>query len=174
MVTFVHGNIFESSAQVITNPVNCVGVMGAGLALLFKNKFPAMFEDYKVLCKNKSVIPGKPYLWENDQVQVLNFPTKRHWQDQSLLKDIEDGLQYLASHYEEMGLQSLALPPLGCGLGGLNWPDVRSLIEKHLGPLSDLEVYVYEPNDAAKSLKDPNQAKPNELSKRDDFAASPS
>jgi len=75
----------------------------------------------------------------------LNFPTKRHWKENSYIEDIEFGLKYLANHYEQMGIQSLAMPPLGCGNGGLNWEDVRSLIEKHLGKLADLDFYVYEP-----------------------------
>jgi O-acetyl-ADP-ribose deacetylase (regulator of RNase III) len=145
LVTFVRGNIFESSAQVITNTVNCVGVMGAGLALEFKNKFPTMFDGYKIRCQKKEVTPGVPYLWENDSAQILNFPTKRHWKESSLIGDIEDGLKYLAANYQKMGLQSMALPPLGCGLGGLDWQDVKPLVEKYLGPLPDLEVYVYEP-----------------------------
>ena len=144
MITFVQGNIFESSAQVITNTVNCAGVMGAGLALQFKNKFPSMYSDYKSRCDKNIVIAGIPYLWEDDQTQILNFPTKRHWKDDSLLTDIDAGLKYLANNYQTMGIQSLAIPPLGCGLGGLNWNEVKPLIEKYFASVSDLEVYVYE------------------------------
>ena len=149
MVTFVRGDIFSSPAQVLTNTVNCVGVMGKGVALEFKKLYPQMFSDYKAKCDEGSVKPGEPYLWEDDSVQVLNFPTKRHWKDGSLLQDIEDGLKYLAESYEQMGLQSLAMPALGCGLGGLKWSDVQPLIEKHLGSISDLDVYVYEPQSSA-------------------------
>jgi len=173
LVTFVRGNIFESSAQIITNTVNCVGVMGAGLALEFKNKFPEMFNDYKTRCQKNEVVAGKPYLWENDKVQILNFPTKRHWQDKSLLNDIEDGLRYLATQYQEMGIQSLALPPLGCGLGGLSWDDdVKPLIEKYLGSLSDLEIYVYEPSVTSEKSNRNNQRDLPSSARKDDVAAS--
>jgi O-acetyl-ADP-ribose deacetylase (regulator of RNase III) len=145
MVTFTSGDIFNSAAQVITNTINTVGVMGAGLALKFKNRFPQMFEDYHQRCANGKVKQGEPYLWEDENVQILNFPTKRHWQEPSRLEDIEAGLKYLASNYQTMSIQSLALPPLGCGLGGLNWDQVRPLIDRYLGGLSDLEVFVYEP-----------------------------
>jgi O-acetyl-ADP-ribose deacetylase (regulator of RNase III) len=144
VVTFMNGNIFESSSQVLTNSVNCVGVMGGGIALEFKNRYPQMFSDYKVKCDQGNV---KPYLWEDDSAQVLNFPTKRHWRDKSLIQDLDDGLRYLAGNYESMGLQSLAMPALGCGLGGLKWSEVRPLIEKHLGSIPDLDVYIYEPQD---------------------------
>ena len=93
MVTFLRGDIFSSPAQVLTNTVNCVGVMGKGVALEFKSRYPQMFNDYKIKCDQGDVKAGQPYLWEDDSVQVLNFPTKRHWKDGSLLQDIEDGLK---------------------------------------------------------------------------------
>jgi O-acetyl-ADP-ribose deacetylase (regulator of RNase III) len=148
MIHFVRGNLFQSAAQVLTNTVNCVGVMGKGVALEFKGRFPAMFEDYRSRCEKGEVRPGRPYLWEDDRAQILNFPTKRDWRNPSLLSDIEDGLRYLAAHYQELGIHSLAMPALGCGNGGLKWDVVRPLIEKHLGPISDLDVYVYEPDSA--------------------------
>ena len=153
MVTFVKGDIFKSPAQVLTNTVNCVGVMGKGVALEFKNRYPQMFNDYKSKCDQGNVKPGQPYLWEDDSTQVLNFPTKRNWRDKSLLQDIEDGLKHLASSYEQMGIQSIAMPALGCGLGGLKWSEVQPLIVKHLGSISDLDVYVYEPQNVA-AIKD--------------------
>ncbi len=154
MVTFVRGDIFKSPAQVLTNTVNCVGVMGKGVALEFKNRYPQMFSDYKVKCAQGQVKPGQPYLWENDSTQVLNFPTKRHWRESSLLQDVEDGLKYLAESYEQMGIQSLAMPALGCGLGGLKWSVVQPLIVKHLGTIPDLDVYVYEPQTATSIRSD--------------------
>lgn len=153
MVTFVKGDIFKSPAQVLTNPVNCVGVMGKGLALEFKNRYPQMFGDYKSKCNQGKVKPGQPYLWENDSTQVLNFPTKRNWRDSSLIQDIEDGLKYFATSYEKMGIQSIAMPALGCGLGDLKWSEVQPLIVKYLGDLPDLDVYVYEPQDTT-AIKD--------------------
>lgn len=162
MVTFVKGDMFKSPAQVLTNTVNCVGVMGAGVALEFKNRHPMMFEDYKAKCDRGEVKPGQPYLWEDDFVQILNFPTKRDWRNDSVFQDIEDGLKHLANSYADMGIQSIAMPALGCGLGGLDWSDVRPLIEKHLGPLPDLDVYVYEPQIAksqTRSDRDGNHKK---------------
>lgn len=163
MVTYVNGDIFKSPAQVLTNTVNCVGVMGKGIALEFKNRHPKLFSDYKVRCDQGKVKLGEPYLWEDDRVQILNFPTKRHWKDNSLLQDIEDGLKYLANNYDKMSLQSIAMPALGCGNGGLNWNDVMSLIDKYLGAIPDLDVYVYEPQIAA-SQKDPSDKKDSESS----------
>lgn len=145
MITFVTGDIFSSPAQVLTNPVNVVGVMGNGLAAEFKARFAEMFADYSQRCEKGEVQPGRPYLWENEHAQILNFPTKRHWRDPSLLDDIELGLQYLVAHYQDMGIHSIAIPALGTGLGGLKWTDVRLLIEKHLSNIADLEVFVYEP-----------------------------
>ncbi len=149
MITYLKGNLFDSAAQAITNTVNCVGVMGKGVALEFKNRLPEMYEDYQARCKNGAVQPGKPYLWENEKVQVLNFPTKRHWNESARLSDIEAGLKYLADHFDDLGLQSLAMPALGCGNGGLRWEDVRPLIDKYLGALPTFDVYVYEPSASA-------------------------
>jgi O-acetyl-ADP-ribose deacetylase (regulator of RNase III) len=160
MITFTSGNLFDSNAQVLTNTVNTVGVMGAGIALEFKRRHPPMFEDYRRRCDAGQVRPGEPYLWEDDRVQILNFPTKRDWKNPSRLEDIEAGLRYLAANYRRMGIQSLALPPLGCGLGGLQWQQVRPLIERYLGPLPDLEVYVYEPAAAAEQPGDDKSSKP--------------
>lgn len=154
MITYITGDIFKSKAQVITNTVNCVGAMGKGLALEFKKRYPEMFEDYKKRCESREVLPGRPYLWENEKVQILNFPTKRHWKESSRLSDIEDALKYLAENYAQMGITTLALPPLGCGLGGLEWSEVKPLIENYLGPIADLEVFVYEPQGEAKRLDD--------------------
>lgn len=156
MVTYVSGDIFSSPAQVLTNPVNTVGVMGGGLALEFKNRFPGLFEDYSRRCNEGRFIHGQPYLWEDDRHQVLNFPTKRDWRDPSRLEDIDAGLAYLASCYREMGIHSIAIPALGAGLGGLDWNDVRQLIDKHLGTLPDLEVYAYQPAQAV--IKDDSSA----------------
>ena len=147
MIAYLKGNIFDAPAQVITNAVNCVGVMGGGIALQFKERLPDLFRDYAARCEAKQVRIGVPYLFENDTIQVLNFPTKNDWRNQSRLEDIELGLKYLASNYGAMGIYSIALPALGCGLGGLEWKDVKPLIEKHLGSLPDLDVLVYEPLD---------------------------
>lgn len=151
MITYKTGNLLQSSAQVLTNTVNCVGVMGKGIALQFKNNFPEMFEDYKKRCDKGEVKLGEPYLWDNGQVQIINFPTKGNWKENSRLEDIESGLKYLACNYEKMGINSISLPPLGCGNGGLNWKDVKNLINKYLGPLDLLDVYVYESYEAVQA-----------------------
>lgn len=159
MITYIQGNLFESPAQVLTNTINCAGAMGAGIALEFKKLFPAMHQDYLLRCKNGEVRPGIPYLWENDSVQILNFPTKRHWKENSRMEDIEQGLAYLVNNYQKLGIATLALPPLGCGLGGLSWGDVRPIVEKHLGEIQDLEVFVYEPRAGASSANKGNNNK---------------
>ena len=156
MITYIVGDIFQSPAQVLTNPVNCVGVTGKGLALEFKNRYPNLFEDYKASCNRNEVRIGFPYIWENNYVQILNFPTKRHWKETSEIQTIDVGLKYLAENYQKMGIQSLAMPPLGCGLGGLEWSEVYPLIEKYLEDIPDLEVFVYE-SEALRSLRNSNK-----------------
>ena len=173
MVTYVQGDIFKSPAQVLTNPVNCVGVMGKGVALEFKNRYSGLFADYKTLCDKQEVIPGQPYLWENDSVQVLNFPTKRHWKEDSRLEDIEAGLKYLADNYTHMGIDSIAMPALGCGNGGLNWNDVRLLIDKYLGSIIDLDVYVYLPQQTEIQVVHDCKNQKTQLNLFDDAAAKP-
>ena len=142
MLHFVHGDIFKSQMQVITNPVNCVGVMGKGLALAFKNAYPLHFKEYHRICLLGALRVGVPRLIETDTRPILIFPTKHHWRNPSQIEFIDEGLKYLADHYQEMGIKSLALPKLGAGLGGLPWTSVRSLIVKHLGSLPiNIEVY---------------------------------
>lgn len=142
-------DIFESGAQTLVCPVNCVGVMGAGLALAFKHRFaPALFPDYQRVCENGQLKPGEPWLtrWEISSTPgVLYFPTKDHWRDTSKLADIEAGLAMLAEHYADWwGITSIAIPALGCGLGGLDWADVKPLIESALEP-TDMRVELYPP-----------------------------
>jgi len=145
MVTFVKGNIFDSPAQVLTNPINCVGKMGKGLAKVFADKFPAMEKNYIKRCSENKVKIGAPYLWEDDKTQILNFPTKKHWKNLSNIQDIEEGLNFIAQNYIDMGIGTLALPALGAGLGGLDWNEVKEVIFRVLNPISDLHVFVYEP-----------------------------
>lgn len=171
MISYTKGNILQSPAQVITNPINCVGVMGAGLAAQFKNNYPEMFQDYAQRCSNGDVKPGTPYLFENSEIQILNFPTKRHWRDPSLTEDIEAGLKFLADNYKSMGIYTLALPALGCGLGGLEWNVVKQLIEKHLGNIPDLEVFVYEPDATAKQVPGASEVKSRKPGASDGLAA---
>lgn len=147
MVRFVTGNLFDSKAQTLVNTVNCVGVMGKGIALAFKDRFPAMFEHYRDLCERGEVQPGVLTLYTDTVPWVINFPTKRHWRGRSRLDDIEAGLVALVRQCREWQIESLAMPALGCGHGGLNWSDVRPLIERHLGNM-DIDIEVYEPTPA--------------------------
>jgi O-acetyl-ADP-ribose deacetylase (regulator of RNase III)/uncharacterized protein YwgA len=145
------GDMFESNAQTLVNTVNCVGVMGKGVAQEFKRRFPSMFEDYKVRCDHHQVRLGEPYLYRDLTGQViLNFPTKDHWRSPSRLKSIEEGLDYLVAHSAKWGIESVAMPPLGCGNGGLDWSEVGPLIYRKLKTLP-INVELYAPYGTPKS-----------------------
>jgi O-acetyl-ADP-ribose deacetylase (regulator of RNase III)/uncharacterized protein YwgA len=137
------GDLFASQAQTLVNTVNCVGVMGKGVAEQFKRRFPEMFEDYKSRTDWKAVRLGEPYLYQDSSgARIVNFPTKDHWRSPSRIADIERGLDYLAKHTEQWNVTSIALPPLGCGNGGLEWSEVGPLIYSKLHDLPiDIEVY---------------------------------
>jgi len=137
--------MFKSKAQTLVNTINCVGVMGKGVALEFKKRFPAMFRDYEARCNRKEVKLGKPYLYKGLALPwILNFPTKDHWRSVSHLKDIIRGLEYLLTHYREWGISSLAVPPLGCGQGQLEWKVVGPTLYRYLSKL-DIPVELYAP-----------------------------
>lgn len=139
------GDILKSKAQSLINTVNCVGVMGKGIALEFKNRFPDMYEDYVRRCEHGEVKPGIPYLYKTlFPPQIINFPTKDHWKSISKVSDIERGLKYLAEHYKEWGVTSLAIPPLGCGNGQLEWRVVGPLIYRFVKDMP-LPVVMYAP-----------------------------
>lgn len=139
------GDLFESKAQTLVNTVNCVGVMGKGVALGFRNRFPAMHDDYVQRCARGEVKLGKPYLYRQPNGPwVLNFPTKDHWRSMSRLRDVTAGLEYLKAHYREWGIRSLAVPPLGAGHGGLEWHVVGPTLYRHLSQL-DIPVELYVP-----------------------------
>lgn len=145
MVRIRTGNLFDSSAQTWVNTVNCVGVMGAGIALEFKKRFPEMFEDYVERCRKGEVKLGRPYLYRRLLPPwILNFPTKDHWRSVSKLSDIVQGLEYLEQHYQEWGITSLAVPPLGCGQGQLEWSVVGRTLYRHLSRLT-IPVELYAP-----------------------------
>ncbi len=146
MVTTITGDMFSSNAQTLVNTVNCVGVMGKGVALAFKERFSEMYEEYVRLCNAKRVHLGEPYLYRQlAGPWVLNFPTKDHWRSVSKLSDIVNGLKYLERHYEEWGITSLAVPPLGCGQGGLEWRVVGPTLYRHLSRLK-IPVELYAPH----------------------------
>ena len=121
MIKVLEGDMFQSTAQTLVNTVNCVGIMGKGVALEFKNRFPDMFKDYVERCNRGEVKIGQPYLYKSLFLPwILNFPTKDHWRSVTNLQDIVHGLDYLLSHYKEWGITSIAVPPLGCGHGVLS------------------------------------------------------
>ena len=145
MIKVLMGNLLESKAQTLVNTVNCVGVMGKGIALQFKDQFPEMFKDYVVACKRKELRPGKPYLHKRlFPPWILNFPTKDHWRSVSRMEDITQGLKYLIEHYKEWGITSLAVPPLGCGHGQLDWKVVGPTLYRYLSQF-DIPVEMYAP-----------------------------
>jgi O-acetyl-ADP-ribose deacetylase (regulator of RNase III) len=147
------GDLFSSQAQTIVNTINCKGIMGAGIALRCKKLFPEVYADYVVRCKSKSVKTGEPYLFCRDQTPwILNFPTKNHWRNHSKLHYISDGLMYLANHYNQWGITSLAFPALGCGNGGLLWPDVGPIMYASLQQFH-IPVTIYLPDEIPSEQK---------------------
>jgi O-acetyl-ADP-ribose deacetylase (regulator of RNase III)/uncharacterized protein YwgA len=145
MVKVLFGNIFDSKAQTLVNTVNCIGVMGKGIALKFKERFPDMFNDYVERCNRSEVRLGKPYLFKRlTPPWILNFPTKGHWRSVSRIEDIVKGLIYLLQHYKEWEITSLAVPPLGCGQGQLEWKIVGPTLYRYLRQL-DIPVELYAP-----------------------------
>src|SRR5215207_6876641 len=145
MVKVIVGDLFESDAQTLVNTVNCVGVMGKGVALEFKKRFPEMYADYVARCDHHEVRLGKPYVFRRSALPwVLNFPTKDHWRSVTKLSDIEEGLRYLTSHYRDWEITSMALPPLGCGNGQLEWRIVGPTLYRYLKEI-DVPVELYAP-----------------------------
>lgn len=155
MITVRTGDLLASQAQTLVNTVNCVGVMGKGIALLFKDRFPEMFDDYRRRCDAGEVRLGRPYVWRGLlPPQVLNFPTKGHWRSVSRLDDIIAGLDHLEAHYREWGITSLAVPPLGCGNGQLEWRVVGPILFRRLSRL-DIPVEIYAPGGTAAAELEP-------------------
>ena len=146
-----HGNLLKADVEALANSVNTIGVMGKGIALQFKNAFPANFKAYEAACKKQAVELGKMFVFDNGWLTtphwIINFPTKGHWRARSRIRDVADGLNDLRHVIEELAISSIALPPLGCGHGGLDWDDVRALIEERLGDL-DVVVHLYAPEGA--------------------------
>jgi O-acetyl-ADP-ribose deacetylase (regulator of RNase III) len=156
MIEYRSGNILKSEAEALVNTVNCVGVMGRGVALQFKNAFPDNFKAYAAACRREQVQPGRMFVFETGQLTppryIINFPTKRHWRGKSRIEDIDAGLAALVAEIRARRIGSIALPPLGSGLGGLDWlAEVRPRIEAALRALDDVQVIVYEPSGAPAS-----------------------
>ena len=149
MIRFKTGDILTDDADALVNTVNCVGVMGRGIALQFKRAFPENFRAYAALCKRGEMQPGRVFVFDTEQMMppryIINFPSKRHWRGKSRIEDIEAGLVSLANEIRSRGIRSIAIPPLGSGLGGLHWPEVRTRIETALDGLAGVDVVVYEP-----------------------------
>lgn len=155
MIEYKSGDILKDESEALVNTVNCVGVMGRGIALQFKKAYPENFKAYAKACQQGEVQPGRMFVFETGRLTapryLINFPTKRHWRGKSRMEDIESGLEALAALLREKGIRSIAIPPLGSGLGGLDWGEVKSRIEGALDSLSDVHVAVYEPKGAPPS-----------------------
>ena len=148
MIEYKTGDIIAEDAEALVNTVNCVGVMGRGIALQFKKAFPENFKSYAAACKRNEVQPGRMFVFETGQMYpryIINFPTKRHWRGKSRMEDIDAGLTALAKEIQALNIRSIALPPLGSGLGGLAWSEVRPRIESMLRGFDDLKVVLFEP-----------------------------
>ncbi len=147
------GNLFEDDSEALVNAVNCVGVMGRGIALQFKKAFPANFKAYAAACQRGEVVPGRMWVFATGGFTgprfIVNFPTKRHWKGNSRLEDIRGGLVALVSDVQRLGIRSIAIPALGAGLGGLHWSVVRPLIEAAMAPLTEVRVHLYAPTPAS-------------------------
>lgn len=152
MIELKQGDILQADAEALVNTVNCVGVMGRGLALQFKKGFPGNFKRYRAACDNNELKQGKMLIYDLNRLYnpryVVNFPTKRHWKGKSRMEDIEAGLQALVEEVRKRDIHSIAIPPLGCGLGGLRWRDVRAKIEEEFQDLPDVQVLLFEPKGA--------------------------
>jgi len=149
MVTYTQGNLLEADVDAVVNTVNTVGIMGKGIALMFKEQFPRNFEAYSRACDTGEVQIGKMFVTENKELfgprWIINFPTKTHWRVNTKIEWVEDGLRDLVRVIREKNISSVAVPPLGCGNGGLNWQDVRPLVEEAFGALEGVNAIVYEP-----------------------------
>lgn len=150
MIKLTQGDLLkQGDVDAIVNTVNCVGVMGKGIALQFKNKWPANFIAYAAACKAGQVRPGRMFVFDSGGLVkpnfIINFPTKDHWRGSSKIEFIRDGLVDLVAQVKRLGIRSIAVPPLGCGNGGLDWADVRPLIEAAFEALPDVEVRLFEP-----------------------------
>ncbi len=152
MIEYAIGNLLEAKAEAIVNTVNTVGVMGKGIALQFKQAWPENYKFYVKACKAGEVVPGKMFIYEmkanSSHNFIINFPTKRHWKQKSQIQDIKIGLDALIDEIKQREIHSIALPPLGCGNGGLSWSEIRPLIEQAFASLPNVHVLLYAPRAA--------------------------
>lgn len=152
MIEYKSGDILKEDTEALVNTVNCVGAMGRGIALQFKKTFPENFKAYENACQRKDVQPGRMFVFETGELTnpryIINFPTKRHWRGASRMEDIESGLSALVEEIRKRTIQSVAIPPLGSGLGGLDWEQVRPRMDMVLRALEDIQIIIYEPRGA--------------------------
>ena len=167
MIESTQGNLLEAEAEALVNTVNCVGFMGKGIALQFKQAFPENFEAYSRACKVGEVRPGRMFVFETRAMigprYIINFPTKRHWKGKSRVEDIDDGLDALIEEVVRLGIKSIAVPPLGCGLGGLDWKRVRPRIEQAFKLVPDVHVLLFSPAGAPDPKSMPIGTKPAKM-----------
>lgn len=160
MIEYTKGNLLESSAEALVNTVNTVGVMGKGIALLFKEQFPENFKLYRKAFQNKELEVGKMFITTTHQITnpqyIVNFPTKIHWRNPSQYAFVAKGLEDLVSQIQELNIQSIAIPPLGCGNGGLEWAKVKLMIEEAMEKIPEVKVFLYEPSNVIPAKKAEN------------------
>lgn len=151
-IEYKSGDMFDESTEAIVNTVNCVGVMGKGVALEFKRRWPSNYRAYRKVCDDKALQPGKMFIFENSDLlepgvhrYLINFPTKAHWRSKSKIEYIENGLDDFVREIGARGIKSVSMPPLGCGNGGLDWNEVRPIIEQHLSELPDVRFVLFAP-----------------------------
>ncbi len=148
-IRIIKGNIFNSNMKTIVNTVNCVGFMGAGIALDYKRRYPDMHEEYKINCKNNDINIGELSIYKKSKPWILNFPTKIHYKDPSKISYIEKGLNKFIDIYEDEEIDSIAFPQLGSSLGGLDWDDVLKVMLRYLQRLNNIDIEIYEYDPAA-------------------------
>ncbi len=149
MLKLLKGDLFETEAEALVNTVNTVGVMGKGVALQSKRLFPDNYKAYAAACERGELEVGTVFVFDRGTLDnpryIINFPTKRHWRGRSKIEYVRTGLQDLERQIRDLSIQSVAVPPLGCGYGGLDWDEVRPLIEESADRLPEVEFLVYEP-----------------------------
>lgn len=167
MIEYKTGNILDADAEALVNTVNCVGFMGRGIALQFKKAWPDNFKAYAEACRRGEVQPGRMLIYETGRLTnprfIINFPTKRHWRGRARMEDIEAGLQALVEELRARRIRSVAIPPLGCGLGGLDWAEVKPRIEAALAPLEGVRAIVFEPAERVPLPRKVRRGKPPRL-----------
>jgi O-acetyl-ADP-ribose deacetylase (regulator of RNase III) len=167
MINYTHGNLLKAEADALVNTVNCIGFMGKGIALQFKQAFPDNFKAYEQACKVHEVRPGHMFIFPTGTMftprYIINFPTKRHWRGNSRIEDIESGLRALIDDVRKLNIKSIAVPPLGCGNGGLDWDMVRPMMERAFADLPDVKVLFFAPQGAPEATSMPVATRRPEL-----------